>query len=53
MASMDSGSPDKDKKPKRPPVLSTETRGLLIIAALLFVLYLLRYLRLAHWRWTW
>jgi hypothetical protein len=48
MASM-----DKDKKPKRAPVLSTETRGLLIIAVLLFFLYLLRYLRLAHWRWIW
>jgi hypothetical protein len=48
MASM-----DKDKKPKRPSVLSTETRGLLIIAVLLFFLYLFRYLRLAHWRWIW
>jgi len=50
MASMDKDKPPKKKGTR---VLSMETRGLLLIALLLFLLYLLRYLRLANWRWIW
>jgi hypothetical protein len=45
--------PGENPKPKRTPALSVETRGLLIIAFVLFLLYLFGYLNLSNWSWHW